>query len=261
MDRLEQGGHLLQPDAFPECHVDCRQLDPRPDQRVRDFARGHVEAQDERASSQLGRQALFERGVLERSLALDVAALLEARRDVEDRVPRVDVERRLSRIGARRRHQDWTEILPHEIPDEPDPKHCVRVVPRPAHDRRPDERPERRQHRDENDDRQQPCEQEETHEARHAWRWLVVASRALRHRGSAATVGRPPDGHCRLPRGWFRLLGSGSAAVADRHRLPLMRGFDASGRAAPITGGSPDRRASSSSCRMIAAASRSTRSR
>jgi hypothetical protein len=237
IDRLQQGGHLLDAQALAEGDVDGRDDDPRLHEGLGDLGRRHVGAQQEVARGELVVQPRRQADEHERALVGDEAGLVEARREHIDTVAGVDGEDLLGGVGAGRGVEGGPEILADEVGDERELDDRARVAPRPAHDAGAKDRPEGGEQHQEDERSEDAGEEDELDEPGQPEPALPAAAAVSRIHGRIApTVRCPPRGHLRLSRG---------PAVPDRHPIPCPGA----------------RRASSSSWRMIAAASRSTRSR
>ncbi len=180
---------------------------------------------------------------------------LEPIRDRRRGIAVLDDELDLGRIGGRRLGQRRTEILADDVGDEGEPQGCG-VVGGDPEDHRIDDRAKRGERHDEHDGGEHEREQQEldeTHDPAAAMAVAAAVAAADRLVGVGVVVGRVRVRFVAMRLGSARV--TGASAGADRH-----------GRVSIVVWGRVEdarasRRVSSSSCRMIAAASRSTRAR
>ena len=251
---LQLGGDLLEPEAGSQAQIhvrDGRRIEERRDQVVR----RQVPAQQERPLLELVGELALDRVVDECAVVADEAVPLEARRDRARRVAVLDDELDLRRITRCRLRQGCAQVLADDVLHE---RHRERrgVVRRPAQDRPVDDGPQGRQRHHQDERGQNDREHEELDDPADAAaaRTAVVATAPpgrLDHRGQ--DVGGIGVGIV-----WVRVRGTiipWASAGADRHaRFSVW--LAGRGRDERIPA-----RVSSSSWRMMAAASRSTRAR
>ena len=258
IDCLELRGDLLEPKPRPQADLDGMDL-VRRQQRCHQVVRRHRPSQDERPGLERAGQPALRGDEDEGPAVLQEALGLEPVRDRRGGLAAGDLERDLGGIGRGRGGQLRAEVLAHEVGDEGHAERR-RVARRPAQDRVAHQRPEDGDERRQDDRREDHGEDQELQEAGDAAATTlrlpgkdVGAARGARRASRAVRlgivarlpvfVGCPPVGGVGL-----RLV-AGASAGADRHSAFSVRGSRASARA------------SSSSWRMIAAASRSTRDR
>ena len=233
--------------------VDVRgfaRIEQRGDQLVRRLAL----AQDELTGLELAGQPPRRRFVDERAGITQEPFVLEPSRDRRRGVPRRDRERQLGLVVARRGRQVLPEILANDAAHERD-RQRAGIVGRPRHDRVVDERPQRGEPDDEHEAAEREREQQELQDPRNA----------APPTPAAASVPAPRIGLAE-PRNRFGRVRVGfvSGRRAFATRAPARA--DAQGLVSVRWGLAGDAyctaaRASISSWRMIAAASRSTRAR
>ena len=250
--RLELGRHLLEAKAGPQGDVDerdGRRLEQGDDQLVG----GHVLAQDEGAGLERAGQAVCRGDEDERAVIREQPLALEAHRDGLGRVARFDQELDLRGIRRRRRGQGRAQVLAHDVRHERQLEHR-RVVVRHGHHGRADRGSQGGQgdrQDDRGEDQREDQELEEADQPATPAPAAALARDRLRELGDR--VGRVGVWIVRGGRG--RAAVPGASAGADRHRW---FSWGSGGR------GMDERRparVSSSSWRMMAAASRSTRAR
>ena len=252
--RLELGRDLLEPEARPQAEIHVR--DGRRIEECRDqVVRRQVPAQQERPLLELVGELALDRVVDECAFVADEAVTLEARRDRARRVAVLDDELDLRRVARGRLRQGCAQVLADEVLHERH-REGRGVVRRPAQDRPVDDGPQGRQGHDQDERGQDDREHEELEDpadaaARPAAVVAAATSGRLDHRRQ--DVGRVGVGVV-----WVRVRGTiipWASAGADRHaRFSVW--LPGRGRDERIPA-----RVSSSSWRMMAAASRSTRAR
>ncbi len=256
--RLELRGDLLETQARPQRDLDERVLG-RVEERGHEVVGDHVLAQQERAGLQLRFDAAVAREQDERARVAEEALALQAGRDRGRGVALLHDELDLGRVARGRLGHRRADVLAHDVVDE---RQLERrgVVGRPAEDRAVDQRPEGRDGDDQHDPGEDQREEQEPDEPAHA---VAAAVRAAVAPSATAAARRLVLRQVRGRVG-IRVVGMGlwaatiprASAGADRHVLlsgvsTVARGMDERRPA----------RVSSSSWRMIAAASRSTRAR
>ena len=260
VDDLELGSDLLEPEAGPERDLDVMDLLGL-EEGIDDLLRGHGLPEDEVSGRQLLGEPLIAGEEDERAAIGQESLLLEPGGDVRCRFARADDECDLGHVGRGGLGELVAEVLLHEVLHERHPERS-RIVGGPAHHGVPDQRAEGRHEEDDHDPAEDQGEDQELQDAGDAPTPAVVPAVV-----SAVAAAPPPAATTAAPAALAigqvlrlpgivvraRVGGTGLGALAC-----APPGADRHGRASE-SGVGGRARASSSSWRMIAAASRSTR--
>ncbi len=259
IDRLELGGHLFETEPGPQVDVHLGHRG-RVEEGGDQLVWGHGAAQDEFAGLETAGQVTFDRDEDEGTPILEETLVLELLGDRRRALAGADDESDLVCVVRGGLRQPLAEILADEIRNERH-RQRARRVGRPVDHRAADDRPQDREEDRQHDRGQDQREQQEPERAADPAAASPAAPGAIADRAVAVARGSAVVG---LPRLVARLLGervclpcvARSSAGADGHRVVSMPSSVREPGSESVAA-----RASSSSWRMIAAASRSTRAR